>query len=265
MHADNVMLLCGCGGHLAKCPFRHSGFEGVFKFRGFCLILMNFKFMAGLAGLAMSAALASPSQAADINFEPEGGQLDGDAILDILLEPGQPITFTNTFENAADFFNFGMAQIPRPTLFIEYLVTFDSQELQYTGAELDFNNFISNTCLVPGGCGSSIVVGNGQLTITHQTAFTNPLDPPNQFPLDRISFIGTNVNGVGGDGLSDYSLAGSNSGSGIFGVQISSFTSSTVEVQRVPGPVPLLGLGAAFGASRRLRRRLNSTQVSSSN
>ncbi len=214
----------------------------------------------------MAATMASPSQAADINFDPEGNQLDGDAILDILLEPGQPITFTNTFENTGDFV---IGVIPRPTLFIEYLVTFDPQELQYTGSQLDFNNFISNTCILPGNCGSTIDlanVGSGQLTVRHQTGVANSLVPPNQFELDRISFIGLNVNNFPGDGLPDYSLAGFNSGfGGIFGVQISSFTSSSVEVQGVPGPLPLLGLGAAFGASRRLRRRLNSTQVSSSN
>jgi hypothetical protein len=219
---------------------------------------MNFKILAGLASFAITAVLASPSQAASMRFEPGGAQLDSDEILDILLEPGEEITFSNFFDNSDDFL-FG---VDRPTRFIEYQVAFDPSELQYAGSQLDLPDVISDSCRFFGPCGSSIAVGDGLLTVTHRTAFNNLLFPSPDFLLDAISFIGTGVNNSPGDGLSDYSLSGFNEGVlGFVGVRISSFSTSTVEVQRVPGPLPLLGLGAAFGASRRLRRRLNSIQV----
>ena len=64
---------------------------------------MNFRILAGLASFAITAVLASPSQAASMRFEPEGAQLDSDEILDILLEPGEEITFFNFFDNSDDF------------------------------------------------------------------------------------------------------------------------------------------------------------------
>jgi hypothetical protein len=230
---------------------------------------MNSKFLAGLASFAI---LASPSQAASMRFEPEGAQLDSDEILDVLLEPGKEITFSNFFDNSDDSIDLpflGIGTVLRPTRFIEYQVAFDSKELQYIGSKLDVPGVISDSCLdIDGPCGSSIAVGDGLLTVTHRTALLNLLFPSQDFLLDTISFIGTGVNDSPGDGLSDYSLSGFNEGAlSIFGFQfvgqISTFSTSTVEVQRVPGPLPLLGLGAAFGASRRLRRRLNSTQVAS--
>ena len=245
-----------------KCPFDDPGFFWALLY-AHCLNLMNNKILACLSGFAITAALASPSQAASMRFEPEGAQLDSDEILDILLEPGKEITFSNFFDNLDDFIDLPfVGATPRPTRFIEYQVSFDPKELQYTGSSLDVPGVISDNCIFLGPCGSSIAVGDGLLTITHRTALNNLLFPTSEFLLDTISFIGTGVNNSPGDGLSDYSISGYNEGIlGLIGIEISSFSTSTVEVQRVPGPLPLLGLGAAFGASRRLRRRVNSIRV----
>jgi hypothetical protein len=218
--------------------------------------MMKKRIFSSLAGICGFAFLATPAQAASMRFEPAGAQLDADEIQDILLEPGEGIIFSNFFDNSGDvLFDF----VPLATRAIDYQVTFDPLELQYVGSQLDVPGVISDRCLIGGPCGSTIEVGDGVLTISHRTALINLLFPQPEFLLDSIAFVGVGVNDSPGDGLSDYFISGSNRAP--LGIQISSFSTSTVEVQRVPGPLPLLGLGAAFGASRRLRRRLSSSRL----
>lgn len=212
-----------------------------------------------LIGLGLFALGSLSSQAATVRFEPAGSQLDGDTILDIVLLPGQPITFSNFFDNSNDTTIFNL---PNPTRFIDYTVTYDATELTYVSSSLDVNNKISDSCNatlaqsllngVPPNCGSTITTGVGTLTVTHKTAVGNLVTPQVSFLLDQITFVGANVNPWPGDGLSDYSFTGSNRG--LLGGTISNFTSNTVEVQAVPAPLPLLGAGVAFGSFRRIKK-----------
>jgi hypothetical protein len=57
-----------------------------------------------------------------------------------------------------------------------------------------------------------------------------------------------------GKTLADFGLTPS---SGSLGTWTLNGTTETINVRVVPGPLPLLGAGAAFGFSRRLRRRVN--------
>lgn len=217
--------------------------------------LSAFAIAAGIAGLA-----CVPSQAATMRFTPAGSQLDGDSILDILLKPGETITFSNYFNNSSDIFGpFPIiGSIPRATRSIDYVITYDPTELSYVSSVLDVPNKISNSCLVGGPCGSTITPGLGTLTIRHRSAITNLVAPQGEFLLDTITFVGTGVNPFPGDGLSDYSFTGTNSGltSILFpNAVISTFNSNTVEVQQpVPAPLPILGAAAAFGSIRRAKK-----------
>ncbi|MFM7513494.1 MAG: hypothetical protein ACKO5F_03860 [Synechococcus sp.] len=95
-----------------------------------------------------------------------------------------------------------------------------------------------------------------------------PVDKPNRLDLnDPLSFIitGTNPNfgsfnnfiDIGGEEvyaaarLQGYGIDVNNDGDG----------DSSSTIYSAPGPLPLLGIAAAFRASRRLRRRLSSAHL----
>lgn len=191
-----------------------------------------------------------PSHAAFLRSEPVGSQLDADPIHDLLVPPGDLVQLSIFFENSTDY----LGPIPRPTRFIDYRVEFDPTELRYQGSSLDVSTVIADWCLLSRPCGSSLVVGDGWLDISHRTAFANLLFPAPELLLDVLLFAATGVGFAPGDGLADYSLSGSNRG--VLGLTISSFGSNGLDVQAVPSPLPILGLASAFRIARRLRRRL---------
>jgi hypothetical protein len=188
-------------------------------------------------------ASASVVLSATIRFTPAGSQLDSDSILDIILIPGQAITFTSFFDNTDD-------QVDTDRL--SYLVSFDPGEITLTGLALDLNNIFSGSSVTspanPSGPG---------FTVTHTGTVVKGGALKNT-PLDTFSFVGKNVNLWPGDGLTDFQLANAQTyeyvpainGYRAFGDQ---FSSNIVEVQ-VPAPstVSALILG---GIVMYLRRR----------
>ena len=208
------------------------------------------------AGLSCVTLGGLNAQAATMRFTPAGSQLDTDSIFDIELPPGQTITFSNYFDNSSDFVPIiGPVTTPRPTLLIEYVINYDPNELTYVSSVLDILDKVSNSCILPGPCGSSInMTAMGSLSVFHRTSITSTIAPQSEFLLDQITFIGANVEPFPGNGVSDYDFSGFNSG--LVFARISDFNSNIAEVQHVPGPLPLLGAAAAFSWSRKLRRRV---------
>jgi hypothetical protein len=199
-----------------------------------------------IAASGILALFAPASEAATVRFTPPGAQLDGDPILDIILYPGQPISFANFFSNQNDTL---------PTNLLEYTITYDPAELSYVNSQLDSSNkfALSETF-------NNVIGSIGVRHIQPPTSPPTGVNPQAEFLLDVFNFVGVNPGRSPHDGLVDYSFAGAN----FFDdddvstptITISNFSSNTVEVQRVPGPLPLLGVGAVFGYSRKLRKRI---------
>lgn len=114
-------------------------------------------------------------------------------------------------------------------------------------------------------------VDDGTYTITGLSQYagasnTFQWDGTNPSPLisdgGGISFTFSEVNQNVNIFFSNESFGGVNTIISQFGPGTAgTITSSTLAPQDVPGPLPLLGAGAAFGWSRRLRRRLKAGSV----
>ena len=116
--------------------------------------------------------------------------------------------------------------------------------LTYSGT-LPINSFSGNTTGVPpSGIGSPIMTLSGAPNLSPITLAGSPVTQSFNTPL------GYSVNLT-----YSYNFAGSSNGT-----RIQSVTST---FEAVPGPLPILGGGIAFGFSRRLRRRIQASKVSS--
>ncbi len=81
------------------------------------------------------------------------------------------------------------------------------------------------------------------------------------FIIDSSYVFGTPIisNAIfNGTTLADIGLTPS---SGLLGTWTLTGTSETININVVPGPLPLVGVGAALGFSRRLRQRIQRSQV----
>ena len=83
----------------------------------------------------------------------------------------------------------------------------------------------------------------------------------NTFLIDPSYVFGTPIisNAIfNGKTLADIGLTPA---SGLLGTWTLTGTSETIKINVVPGPLPLVGVGAAFGFSRRLRQRIQRSQA----
>jgi hypothetical protein len=83
----------------------------------------------------------------------------------------------------------------------------------------------------------------------------------NTFLIDPSYVFGTPIisNAIfNGKTLADIGLT---SASGLLGTWTLTGTSETIKINVVSGPLPLVGVGAAFGFSRRLRQRIQRSQA----
>ena len=204
------------------------------------------------SALALSAVTVGLGvQAATIRLAPAGSNIDApaDPINDILLLNGQQITFSIFFNNSAD---------PIPTTDINYTFTFDSNELEFVSCNPD----VSNKFPLPSFCEGILYspgIGSNSLNVDLNNKQQTLVQQP-EFELASWTFRGKNVNPWPGDGDQDAFVQGSNNYtnrevSPHVVTPISSFQSNNLEVQQpVPAPVPFLGVGAAFGSIRKLRK-----------
>lgn len=138
-----------------------------------------------------------------------------------------------------------------------------------TGAIRIGGTYYADIALVLAGPGSNASIYG----ISGTTSFTTPagLIPAssvsgiltslygagNTFSIDASYVLGTPITSsaiFNGKTLADFGLSPS---SGLLGTWDLLGTTETIKVRVVPDPLPLLGVGAAFGFSRRLRRRVN--------
>jgi hypothetical protein len=148
-----------------------------------------------------------------------------------LFTPSTPGTVTN---NGTLKYNIGIVGTP---------FTFKTARVSVNGT----NSIAGNPQVV------STITGDGNGSTGIGTS--NPAAPQNKFVTD--DFTGNNskafANNVKNITVSQNFTAGPN------GRRLSAFT--TEFTQEVPAPLPLLGAGAAFGFSRRLRSRIKTSAV----
>lgn len=223
-------------------------------------------FSVGSLGFAAALLAIAPSPAIAFNpfFEPPGSQLDSDPILDIV--PDGSIKFSLFLDTSkltiwerTVIFPDGSYKVFRYDAItgIDLLVNFDPGELgnpQFTNSGL-FSSASSNTL----GGAFSIRLLKGLVAST-----TGIID------LGSVIFSIKNLNN---DGSTDFSLTAKD----ITQVDVSQLNvvgnehifsaleaglgpSQIVEVQPVPGPLPILGLGVVFGYSRKLRKSIQASK-----
>jgi hypothetical protein len=195
----------------------------------------------------------SPANAAVFTFTPTGSPLDtADTIYDIVLERGQPIRFNLSVSNIS-----GLPLADGNFLDVYYNVFWDSSELTYQGGPVGLPP--------PTSLPELNYVGKVVANLTSIGGF----DIVFQEGTDRINFVGNDVNPWPGDGLSDFKLSLNSAGLRRFKEDTNSIPVTAlfdpkvqiVEVQRVPAPLPLLGIGVAFGYTRKLRKRINKSKT----
>jgi hypothetical protein len=115
------------------------------------------------------------------------------------------------------------------------------------------------------GCGENF---GGQSTGAGPALFTVPPSPTSSPPLVSSLDVLSNGGSFNGRGTADGSALGGSSRQRISGLRTlptnlppsspSAAARQTRPTDSVPGPLPVLGAAAAFGFSRRLRRRIRS-------
>ena len=216
--------------------------------------------------ISASAAQATPF--ADFFFTPPGTQLDSDPIQDIGISQATSIIFSPGL----------IDQYLRPAIYdsytVNYRVSWDSTELSY-----DADPSISGLSLTSDFSLFAICMTNCQLQFTTMNPVNDGLTDFS-YILDNvfINQIGVGVpvmgsldkgGGIGFDITSSFSPINDFDAQGIPVTPGIGFQ-QVVEVQphdipQVPGPLPLLGVGAAFGYSRKVRRRIKSNNIKSKN
>ena len=196
---------------------------------------------AAFSSFFWAVAHSGAAQGATISITPTGAQLDGDAILDIVLQPGEQLIYNVFFDNSADALS---------THQLEYDFSYDSNELTFVKANLDVSNkFLSEgTLATPGNIFVFHVDPSGSLGLAPQAKFL----------LNTLEFVGKNVEHWPGNGEYDAKIInGVNRNAPVLGDPpsvISNFSSNENEVQKVPAPLPILGTAFAFRSARKLRK-----------
>ena len=241
------------------------------------------KFLARAAGTALlPAALvlvpSNPAHAFGVEFTPVGTQLDNDIISDLEIPVGTPTQDFSFQVNVGSFGLFPFLQGQTLSAFV-YDLGFDATEWDPNALSIAACNasaFCATDPGVPPGDPSSgsgvtnayeFTLNDGGLGIIPISSGASPFFFPGpitgilgatlpndgdadllgtlrQFTVTNSNNVSTTyVNGQTGDPLLQ---------TVIFGSQSISLQNPT----EVPGPLPILGAGAAFGYSRRLRKRM---------
>jgi hypothetical protein len=145
------------------------------------------------------------------------------------------------------------------------------------GAKGAFSAFLALICTGPDASNprypisgpSNFSTGSGDFfPASSVSGITTVLDAPSIFSIANSYVLGTPIISsltFNGKTLADLGLTPS---SGSLGTWTLNGTTETINVRvynPVPGPLPVLGAGAAFGFSRRLRRRVNAYRSQAQN
>ena len=113
---------------------------------------------------------------------------------------------------------------------------------------------------------TSFTSGSGFFPASSASGITSGFSGNDQeFIIDNFYVLGTPIISdaiFNGRTLADFGLTPA---SGLLGTWTLVGTTETINLRVVPGPLPLLGVGAAIGFSRRLRRRINAYRSQAQN
>jgi hypothetical protein len=188
-------------------------------------------------------------------LDPTRGSLFQESpIKDIIVSPGQFITFTPGFDLN------GLPAVDPATAFLDftYWARYDSSELQPTDGGPDTGIRGRNATVALNG---TCVAGNGCDPL--KFLVTDPVDDGVfDFSYELRSIIELDANQAvilapnpSVDWLAIFPLTFDERGNP------GNKFNQVVEVQPVPGPLPILGITAAFGFSRKLRKRIKTRKT----
>jgi hypothetical protein len=199
----------------------------------------------GFVEFPLSSAVEAqgPPLPPDFYFIPPGGQLDGDNIYDIVLSPGEDILFDVVIDTTG---------LTLPHSLSDYQDILVKWEYQFDNSEL--------ALILNSNPSNSIIGIYDTLVSTLKFVGVNPgLDPH-----DGVNDFGITLKDViyRSSLWGDYSVfsqfpAPNKDSLNNAGTEFN----QVVEVQ-TPGPLPILGAGAAFGFSRKLRKRIKASSKS---
>ncbi|WP_216904806.1 hypothetical protein [Synechococcus sp. CCY 9618] len=252
------------------------------------------KLLARAAGTALLPAAflfgsANSAHAFGVEFTPVGADLDADIISDLEIPFGQATQDfffqINLNQFGLPFFGFAGSSLTA----LSYELGFDSTEWNPNAASIAACNADPSCETDPGVPPGALTSGSGidqfytiSLSNTPGLLITGGLQAPFFFPgpitgdvgaalpnngdadllATLVSFTLTTPGANGGPAVSTTFFNGQTGDSLL---QTVIFGTQSISLQRpaqVPGPLPILGAGAAFGYSRRLRKRVKGANAS---
>lgn len=214
--------------------------------------MKNYLFLSACVGLVSYEIMAiKPANAIVVaNFSFNVNQnIDDDPIFDKKVGNHKKFTFDILFGgsnemNAADFTG------------VQFDTNYDATEVKAdVPANIGFANFINQAGVTYNGVNN--VAACAGVSFNPCTIFLpfKTVNPYNNGIADQvIATVGLTSKITKNDGLRDIYLTNAQ---WFTGGASGASNNPQFEIQPVPGPLPLLGLGAAFGYSRKLRKRLN--------
>lgn len=142
------------------------------------------------------------------------------------------------FENGTQFL-----LTPRPKLTFDVTITDPTKSFKRSELNADVNTTF----------GGTVGLMNNYSNFTPGSASISPN------PLVSMGGMPTAANFAGDPKKVSVATEWFTTGSALINTITSSFTQTDIAIPNVPAPLPLLGAGAAFGFSRRLRRRIKTS------
>jgi hypothetical protein len=226
--------------------------------------------------LVVAIATAGSAQAASFEFRPGGAQIDGDVINDLVIGNNQTLDF-EVYVDYNDLINEIFAPAPTPadgTNFgtLEAVrfgnavpgIQWDSAEWIPSSVDITSFSTLSPTPVAPVSTGTSgIPAANPGSLAFFMTSLLNFTTVNDQVFLGTIRGVTQTVEYTPGNGVGDLLLSlvnvqvsGVTYTNGTNGIDFGPTQSLSLQQNEVPGPLPILGAGAAFGFSRKLRNRI---------
>lgn len=219
-------------------------------------IVKHFLLLTTCCGLVLCESVAiRPAKAiveSEFSFN-VNTNIDNDPIFDKIVKSHQIFNFDILFGGMN-----GMAAANFTG--VQFDTNYDAKEVKVDAvANIVFANFIDNTGITFNGGNNSLAcaeISFNPCTIFLPFKAVNPFN--NGVANQVIATVELTSKITKNDGHKDIRLTNTK---WFTGGASGASNDPQFEIQPVPGPLPLLGLGAAFGYSRKLRKRLNSRKT----
>ncbi len=210
---------------------------------------MGNSFLASLPIIWLLIFATCSAEAASLRLVPKARQLDDDPFNELVVESHSILDI--------DIFFVDENEDNPATKFVDLLVKYDTKELQAFTFLVNRQDVLPVDLRPPFACGGAFecvwfsMEGNDPNPII----LKDPLPAGNELEIGTLYFWTKNVDPWPGDGEIDlrFSALHFSNAPAIIGL----IDPQVLEVQQVPGPLPLLGVGVFFRYSRKIRKRLS--------